>query len=255
MKTKLIVLGCGSSIGVPRIDGYWGNCKKSKKNYRTRCSIFIKRGNNNILIDTSPDLKYQLLKNNIKNINSVLYTHDHADQTHGINELRPFFWKNKKKINIYGNFGTINSLKKRFPYCFKKISSYSPFLHSNIVKKKIILGKNSEKISFNCLPVKHGPIKSVGYIFEGVAYLSDCNGFFKNTLNKLLNLKILIIDCLKKDKHPSHFNLDEAIHISKILRPKKTILTNLHHDLDYDFLLNKLPTNVIPAHDGLKINL
>ena len=255
MKTRIIILGCGSSIGVPRIDGYWGNCKKNKKNLRTRCSIYIKKGENNILIDTSPDLKNQLLQNNIKNINSVLYTHEHADQTHGINELRPFFWKNKKKINIYGDSKTINALEKRFSYCFKKIHSYKPFLSSNIIKNDLIIGKNDQKIKFNCVPIKHGSIKSVGYIFEGVAYLSDCNGLFKSTLNKLLNLKILIIDCLKNDKHPSHFNLKECIEVSKLLKPKKTILTNLHHDLDYNYLLNKLPTNVIPAYDGLDFNL
>ena len=101
MKTFLTILGCGSSMGVPRADGFWGSCdKNNKKNYRTRCSVFISKGNNNILIDTSPDLRFQLLKNKIKNITSVLYSHMHADQTHGINDLRVFFLKNKKKINI-----------------------------------------------------------------------------------------------------------------------------------------------------------
>ena len=97
MKTKIIILGCGSSIGTPRIDGYWGKCKKIKKNYRSRCSALIQKGNNNILIDTSPDLKQQFLDNKVKSLNSVIYTHEHADQTHGINELRPFFWIGKKK--------------------------------------------------------------------------------------------------------------------------------------------------------------
>ena len=110
-------------------------------------------------------------------------------------------------------------------------------------------------IKFDCVKLKHGQINSLGYVFEGVAYLSDCNGIYKSDFKKLTNLKILIIDCLKYDKHPSHFNLDEAIQISQILKPKKTILTNLHHDLDYKFLLNNLPTNVIPAYDGLKLNL
>ena len=99
MKKKLIILGCGSSVGVPRIDGFWGGCdKKNKKNLRTRCSALIIKGSNNVLIDTSPDLKSQLLKNKIKNISSVIYTHQHADQVNGIFELRPFFWKNKKKL-------------------------------------------------------------------------------------------------------------------------------------------------------------
>ena len=114
MKSKLIILGCGSSIGVPRIDGFWGKCKKTERNFRTRCSALIQKGKNNILIDTSPDLKGQFLSNKIKDVKYVIYTHEHADQTHGINELRPFFWKNKKKINIYGDLKTINILRKQF---------------------------------------------------------------------------------------------------------------------------------------------
>ena len=113
MKSKLIILGCGSSVGVPRIDGFWGNCdKRQKKNKRTRCSAIIVKGSNSILIDVSPDIKYQLLTNKIKNISSVIITHEHADQTNGLFELRPFFWKNKKKINIYSDKTTIKYLKR-----------------------------------------------------------------------------------------------------------------------------------------------
>ena len=120
MRTFLTILGCGSSMGVPRADGFWGSCdKKNKKNYRTRCSALISQGKNNILIDTSPDLRFQLLKNKIKNITSVLYSHLHADQTHGINDLRVFFHKNKKKINIYADKITLEYFKKNFSYFFK----------------------------------------------------------------------------------------------------------------------------------------
>ena len=115
MKTKLIILGSGSSFGVPRIDGFWGKCQKeNRKNHRTRCSAIILKGLNSILIDTSPDLRNQLILNNIKNLSSVIYTHEHADHTSGLFELRPFFYKNKKKINIYGNLKTMNNLKKRY---------------------------------------------------------------------------------------------------------------------------------------------
>ena len=127
MKSKLIILGCGSSVGVPRIDGFWGNCKKNNiKNKRSRCSAIIIKGSNSILIDTSPDLKNQLLSNKIKNISSVIITHEHADQTNGLFELRPFFWKYKKKINVYGDIRTINSLKNRHDYLFRKLESYPP---------------------------------------------------------------------------------------------------------------------------------
>ena len=112
MKTKLIILGCGSSVGVPRIDGHWGLCdKKNKKNIRTRCSAIIIKGSNNILIDTSPDIKTQILSNKIKTITSILLTHEHADQTNGLFEIRPFFWNNRKKINVYANKFTIKTKK------------------------------------------------------------------------------------------------------------------------------------------------
>lgn len=256
MKSKLIILGCGSSVGVPRIDGFWGNCKKKeKKNSRTRCSAIIIKGSNSILIDTSPDLKHQLLSNEIKNISSVIITHEHADQTNGLFELRPFFWKNKKKINIYGDAYTIRHLKSRMDYLFKKMGAYKPIVKSNVVKSKFFLGKSNEKIFFNTIKVRHGETTSLGYIFERVAYISDCNDLSITKMRELKNLKYLIIDCLKFEKHDSHFNLEESIYIHHNLKPKKTILTNLHYDLDYNYLLKKLPSGIVPAFDGLKINL
>ena len=117
MKTKLIILGCGNSLGTPRIDGYWGKCnKKNKKNIRTRCSAAIQKGNNCILIDTSPDIRNQLLDNNIKNVSSVIYTHEHSDQTNGLFELRPIFWQHKKRVNIYGNSNTISNRNLNLNY-------------------------------------------------------------------------------------------------------------------------------------------
>ena len=256
MKSKIIILGCGSSVGVPRIDGVWGKCKKNnKKNIRTRCSAVIIKGNNKVLIDTSPDIKNQLLSNRIQNISSVIYTHEHADQTNGIFELRPFFWKNKKKINIYGNTKTIRHLRKNQEYLFKKIGLHPPIVKSNIIKPSFSLGKFNEKISFKTISVKHGKTNSVVYIFDKIAYISDSNDLSIIKSDKLKNLKYLILDCLKLEKHPTHFNLKEAIFIHNILKPKKTILTNLHHDLDYGFLLRKLPKNVLPAYDGLSLNL
>ena len=256
MKSKLIILGCGSSLGVPRIDGYWGNCKKNeKKNIRTRCSALIVRGSNVILIDTSPDLKYQLLSNKIKNITSVIFTHEHADQTNGLFELRPFFWKHKKKINVYGDLQTMNLIKKRQEYLFKKVSTYPPIIKSNIIKSRFSLGNGIEKIIFKTVKALHGKTNSLIYIFEKTAYISDCNDLSIIRIKELRNLNHLIIDCLKFKKHPSHFNLEESIFVHHHLKPKKTILTNLHYTLDYNHLLNILPFGIVPAHDGLKINL
>ena len=259
MKTRLIILGCGSSVGVPRIDGFWGSCNKNnKKNLRTRCSAIIIKGKNSILIDTSPDLRYQLLSNKIRNISSVILTHEHADQTNGLFELRPFLWKHNKKVNIYGDTATMHLINKRHDYLFKSSKvdpSYPAIAQANIIKSKFSLGKSSEKIFFKAIKVKHGKTNSQGYIFENTAYISDCNDLSIINMKELKNLKYLIIDCLKLKKHFSHFNLSESLYVHQKLKPKKTILTNLHYDLDYNYLLKKLPKNVVPAYDGLKISL
>ena len=170
-------------------------------------------------------------------------------------ELRPFFWKYKKRINIYGNFKTIKHLEKRQDYLFKKISVYPPIVKANIINSKFSLGKSNEKIHFKAINAKHGKTKSVIYIFEKTAYISDSNDLSIVNIKELQNLKYLVIDCLKFKKHPSHFNLKESLYIHSCLKPKKTILTNLHHDLDYNNLLRKLPSNVAPAYDGLNLNL
>jgi len=255
MKSKLIILGSGSSVGVPRIDGYWGKCKKNKKNIRSRCSVMITKGSNSVLIDTSPDIRDQFLANKIKNVTCVLITHKHADQTLGLFELRPFFWKYNKKIDVYSDQITIKHLKKTQSYLFNKSIDYKPCLNAKIVKPNFTLGKSNNKINFNSFLVKHGMIKSLVYVFNKTAYISDCNDLSIVNLDLLKNLNYLILDCLKFGKHPSHFNVHEALYVSNQLKPKKTILTNLHYDLDYDFLINKLPKNVIPAYDGLKIDL
>jgi len=257
MKKKLIILGCGSSVGVPRIDGFWGNCnKKNKKNLRTRCSAIVIKGSNSVLIDASPDLRNQLLMNKVKNISSVILTHEHADQTNGLFDLRPFYWKNNKKIPIYSDMKTIKILRKRHNYLFKKIKSYPPIIQANVISKgNLSLGKNEEKIKFKSFSAKHGKTNSLIYVFEQTAYISDCNDLSIIKIKELRNLKYLILDCLKLIKHPSHFNLSDTLFLHDILKPNKTILTNLHYDLDYSFLLRKLPKNVLPAYDGLQINL
>jgi len=252
---KFIILGCGSSVGVPWITGNWGNCnKKNKFNIRTRCSAYLKKGSLSVLIDTSPDIKKQLLDNKIKDIDYVLYTHEHADQTSGIFELRPFFWRNKKKINIYANKETLKILQKKHDYCFFGGQGYTPILKGNIIKKKFLLLKKNEKITVQSFYVAHGQIKSTAYIIGKLAYISDANGIFFKDYSKLKGLKYLILDCLKFNFHSSHFNFEQAIKISKKINAKKTILTNLHSDLDYNFLKKSLPKNIIPAHDGMVLN-
>jgi phosphoribosyl 1,2-cyclic phosphate phosphodiesterase len=257
-KTEIILLGCGSSVGVPRIDGYWGKAdKKNKKNYRMRCSLFVKYKNINIIIDTSPDIKNQLLNNKIKKVDFVVYTHDHADQTHGINELRPFFWNNKKKISIYADKKTSNYLINSFKYLFVKQSKYyKPILKMNIIKNNFFLKKKTSSIQLETIRVRHGDINSNGYLFNKIAYISDCSSISSKSLKRLMNLKLLIIDCLKFKSHETHLNFKECLSYIKILKPKKTILTNLHSDIDYLFLrkkLFKISKNIVPGYDGLRV--
>jgi len=256
MKKKLIILGCGSSIGTPRIDGFWGKCKKNKKNIRTRCSAIIVKGDNNILIDTSPDIKKQLISNKIKSISSVVFSHEHSDQTNGLFELRPFYWKTKRKINIYGNKKTIKHLSNTYKFLFKTTDSYYPaIIKPNLVKTKFSLGDKKNKVTFQTFSVKHGTTNAIAYIFEKTAYISDINDLSIVNVKILKNLNHLILDCFRIKKHITHFNLEQALFVHEMLRPKKTILTNLHQDLDYHFLLKKLPKNIVPAYDGLNINL
>ena len=219
MKSKLIILGCGSSVGVPRIDGYWGNCKKKEKNIRTRCSALIMKGSNSVLIDASPDIRKQFLANKIRDISSVLITHRHADQTQGLFELRPFFWKHKKKINIYTDKSTIKYLQNNQKYLFEKTDSYAPILKANTVKKIFSLGDSKSKINIKSVLATHGKIKSLIYVFNKTAYISDCNDLSIVNFNELKNLKYLIIDCLRIKKSPVHFNLEDALYIHKKLKP------------------------------------
>ncbi len=253
MSIKFTILGCGSSLGIPRIDGYYGSCDpKNKRNIRSRCSALISSKNLNILIDTSPDLKSQLLKNKVKNIDIVFYTHLHADQTHGINELRVFSLKNRKKIPIFADETTKKYLKNTFGYCFKDYKNYPSILDAKILKKKHLLDDLKTKITIKSLKVHHGSIKSICYIInDKCAYAPDVNKIDNKDLKYLKNLKYLIVDCLRYNFHPTHFNLKDVLKLIDKIKPKNTILTNLSNEIDYNEIKKLLPKNVTPAHDGL----
>ena len=255
---KFIILGCGSSMGVPRPDGYFGNCNPNdKKNYRTRCCALIKTKDETILIDTSPDLRQQLIDNKINQIDKVFYSHMHADQTHGINDLRVFYIKKKLPINVYADMDTKKYLMKTFGYCFKDNSKeYPAILKLNSINQKLSIkdGKKNRKVI--PIKVKHGKVSSICYIIDKkLAYISDVSEIYNKDFQYFKNLKYLILDCLWIKYHPSHLNLEKSLELINKLKPKKAILTNLHCDLDYNFLKKILPKNVEPAYDGLTINL
>ena len=255
---KFIILGCGSSMGVPRPDGFFGNCDpKNKKNYRTRCSALFQTSNENILIDTSPDLRQQLLRHKIKKINKVLYSHMHGDQTHGINDLRSFYINSRKPINVYADRFTSNYLLKTFSYIFKSYSKeYPATLKLNKLKNNFSTSNNNRKVKIKSIKVEHGKVKSNCFIIDQkLAYISDVSKIYNKDFKVFKNIKYLIIDCLWYNYHPSHFNLETSLSVIKKLNPKNAILTNLSPVLDYKTLKKLLPSNVIPAYDGLSIKL
>tara|TARA_Y100001958_G_C21176317_1_gene507062 strand:+ start:55 stop:825 length:771 start_codon:yes stop_codon:yes gene_type:complete len=255
---KFIILGCGSSMGVPRPDGFFGNCDpKNKKNYRTRCSALIQTSNENILIDTAPDLRQQLLRHKIKKVNRVLFSHMHGDQTHGINDLRSFYIKYKNQINVYADKSTSKYLNRTFSYIFNSYSKeYPATLKLNTLPKNILTKDKKRKINIKTVEVEHGKVKSNCFIInKKLAYISDVSKIYDKDFKFFKNLKYLIIDCLWYNPHPSHFNLETSLLMIKKFNPKKAILTNLSPVLDYNQLKKHLPRNVVPAHDGLTIKL
>tara|TARA_B100001121_G_scaffold308975_1_gene334417 strand:- start:1793 stop:2566 length:774 start_codon:yes stop_codon:yes gene_type:complete len=254
MKITFTILGSGSSLGVPRIDGNFGNCNpKNKKNFRTRCSALLSANNFNLLIDSSPDIRQQFLQNKVKSLDCVFYTHEHADQTHGINDLRFFYLKKQKQIPVFANKSTSKFLLNSFKYCFKRTSKfYPPIMKLKILKKKHNFLNN--KINISSFNVKHGSINSICYIVnKKLAYASDVSFINQKDYHNIYNLKYFVIDCLREEPHPSHYNLENILDLVKEIKPKFTILTNLHSSLDYQYLKNKLPKFIYPAYDGMKL--
>ncbi|MDC3149085.1 MBL fold metallo-hydrolase [Alphaproteobacteria bacterium] len=255
---ELNVLGCGSSFGVPLSHNIWGNCDKTNiKNYRTRPSILLKKAGKSILIDTSPDLRRQLIENKIDNIDSVIYTHSHADHIHGINDLRAISLINRKKIPIYSDEITLNIIKNSFSYLFFKDSNhgYEPILLANTLNSKFI-ELNGFKIEI--VHQNHGNIDSYGFIFDNkIAYNLDVKFFYdENYLNKINGIKCWFIGCLRYDDHPSHASYEEVIDWTKKVNAKQTFLSHMTAHIDYETEYNKLcSSRVFPAYDGLKLTI
>ncbi len=255
MKNKFTILGCGSSLGSPWLNQNWGSCnKRNKKNVRTRCCAHIQFGNLSILIDTSPDIRQQLIDNNITDIDAILYTHEHADQTAGIFEFRPLYFKKRKRIPIFCNKETKKRLRTSYPWLFSSSKLYPQIMKIQSTQNNFLIQKKSNKIKFSSLKVFHGSVATRGYLFKKIAYISDCKELPKTTLEKIKNLDVLIIDCFRKTVHVTHLDFENTIKIINYLKPKKAFLTNMHIELDYNFLKKKLPANIIPAHDGLSFN-
>jgi phosphoribosyl 1,2-cyclic phosphate phosphodiesterase len=263
MTLTFTILGCGSSGGVPRAALGWGDCDPDNpKNRRRRCSLLVERRNaeggcTRVLIDTSPDLREQLLAAEVDGLDGVLFTHEHADHTHGIDDLRGLFLRHRRRIDVYLDEPTSRILNLRFGYCFVTPpgSNYPPILNEHRISAGHPVTIHGQGGPITALPFlqDHGDIASLGYRFGDVAYSSDLRDLPPESVAVLSGLDLWIVDALRYKPHPSHFSVTEALGWIKRLAPARAILTNLHVDLDYDELRSRLPPKVEPAYDGLRI--
>ncbi len=266
MSHKLTILGCGSSGGVPRIGNKWGACDpENPKNRRRRCSVLIERfagepgksGRTRALIDTSPDMREQLLAAGVSTLNGVLFTHDHADHTHGIDDLRVLSYNMKSRIHAHMDAAVEATLMKRFTYCFKTPdgSPYSPIIEPHkITPPTPVLVEGGGGVIEACPIVQdHGQITSLGFRFGSLAYSPDVSNLNAKAQEQLHGLDVWIVDALRYEYHPSHFSVKDALKWIKRLKPKRAILTHLHVDLDFETLKRELPEGVEPAYDGMTI--
>ncbi len=263
MTLKLTILGCGTSGGVPRIGNIWGACDPANpKNRRRRCSLLVERdggeGTTHALVDASPDLREQLLDAQVGWLDGVLFTHDHADHTHGIDDLRMVAYNGRRRVPVYHDEATGRSLKQRFGYCFDTPpeSEYPPVLDSHEIfpgEPVKIVGAGG---TIAALPFRqrHGPGETLGFRFGGIAYSPDVSGLPEETLPLLQDLDVWIIDALRYSTHPSHFSVDEALQWIATVKPKRAVLTHMHVDLDYEALARSLPDSIEPAYDGLVLS-
>lgn len=264
MSYTFTILGCGSSGGVPRVGQGWGACDPNNpKNRRRRCSLLIEResaeGRTTVLIDTSPDLREQLLDANVEALDGVIYSHDHADHTHGIDDLRPLALKQRSRIDVYADEATSKLLHERFGYCFETPagSDYPPILQEHRMRegREVTISGKGGEISALPFPMQHGSTQALGFRIGRTAYSCDVSDLPPSALPALEDLDLWIVDALRYRPHPSHFCVDETLAWIARMKPKRAVLTNLHTDLDYEELKTKLPPNVEPAYDGLTISL
>jgi phosphoribosyl 1,2-cyclic phosphate phosphodiesterase len=262
MSYRCTILGCGSSGGVPRIGMNWGACDaQNPKNRRLRCSALIERsgsgGRTSVLIDTSPDFREQILSTRLTALDGVLYTHDHADHTHGIDDLRMVAFSMKRRVNVYFNKATGDSLRSRFGYCFETPpgSAYMPVLEGHEIDEVAPLKIAGGGGAITAQPILqwHGAIKSLGYRVSNLAYSPDINDIPEESLPLLEGLDVWIVDALRHTPHESHFSVKQALDWAKRLKPKRTILTHMTSELDYETLARQLPEGVEPAYDGMMI--
>lgn len=260
------ILGCGSSGGVPRIGNVWGDCDPSEpRNRRLRCSLLLEgfsAGSDTptrIIIDTGCDLREQLLAASVDRVEAVLYTHAHADHTHGIDDLRVLALHNRRRVDVYFDSPTGERLRQAFGYCFEapKGSDYPPILNAHEIAAGAVLDIDGPggTITVEAFEQTHGNITSLGFRIGNFAYCCDLSGFPEASLPAISGLDTWIIDALRPTPHPSHLSLPETLDWIARFAPRQAVLTNMHIDLDYARTDAETPANVTPAFDGMRIDL
>jgi len=262
MKLTFTILGCGSSGGVPRPGTGWGACDPNNpKNRRRRCSLLVERrgrgGITRVLVDTSPDLREQLLDANVDWLDAVIYTHEHADHTHGIDDLRGLYLRARRRVDVYADDPTSRMLMTRFSYCFVQPpgSDYPPILTMHGITPGAPLTIEGKGGPVTALPFiqDHGDIRALGLRFGAVAYSSDLHDLPAESVAAVADLDLWIVDALRYHPHPAHFSVADALSWIERMKPKRAILTNMHTDLDYEALRVSLPPNVEPGYDGMRV--
>jgi phosphoribosyl 1,2-cyclic phosphate phosphodiesterase len=260
MSLTVNILGCGSSMGVPRVALGWGECDPNNpKNRRRRCSIMVERAKDHhrtrVLVDCTPDLREQLLDARVDWVDGVLITHEHADHTHGIDDLRPLYVHKRHRVPVYMDEPTSRAMHARFAYCFMKPpgSDYPPIAAEHRLVPGHVVTIEGQGGAIEVLPVlqEHGDIPSLGFRFGNVAYSADIKNLPPESIAALAGLDVWIVDALRRTPHPSHLTVDEALAWIARIKPKRAILTNLHSDLDYEALRASLPPNIEPAYDRM----
>lgn len=252
---RVTILGCGGSSGVPLIGNVWGDCDPDEpRNRRTRPSILVQEGDTTVLVDTSPDLREQLLRARVTRIDAVLFTHAHADHTHGIDDLRAMNWLMRAPIDVWADAGTMASLDSRFGYCFKPQNHRDSFVRP-VLTPHIIAGPFSVgPITVSPFAQDHGYAPSLGFRFGPLAYSTDVVSLDEAAFAALDGVDTWIVDCVRLEPpHPVHAHWPITRSWIERVRPRRAILTHMNHTMDYRTLLETLPPGVEPGHDGLVV--
>ena len=258
---RITILGCGGAGGVPMIGGRWGACDpENPRNRRRRASILVEEGGTAVLVDTSPDLRQQLLDADVSRLDGVIYTHDHADHVHGIDELRALNRLQRQWIDLYADTGTLNGLRKRFSYVFepeRKVPEEFAFYKPCLTPHEIAPGGAFTVGGLEIEPFDqdHGFMRTLGLRFADAAYTTDAVDLPPSAFAALTGLKLWIVGCLRYDPHPTHAHLDKVLDWIERVQPERAVLTHLGTDMDYEELAARLPQGVEPAYDGLVLEV